>query len=77
MLNTLHARIWRWRALGLTHPGRSDDRSRESVANLKAVLNAIRKRDGDAAERIMRDEANKAAHEVVRLLGAPPHPVRG
>ena len=77
MLNTLHARIWRWRALGLTHPDRSEDRSRESIANLKAVLNAIRKRDGDGAERIMREEANKAAHEVVRLLGATPHPVRG
>jgi DNA-binding GntR family transcriptional regulator len=69
MLATLHARIWRWRALGLTHPRRSDDRSRESVASLQAVLGAIRSRDGDAAERLTRDEAQKAAEEVIRLLG--------
>jgi DNA-binding GntR family transcriptional regulator len=69
MLATLHARIWRWRALGLTHPRRSDDRSRESVGSLQAVLGAIRSRDGDAAERLTRDEAQKAAEEVIRLLG--------
>jgi DNA-binding GntR family transcriptional regulator len=69
MLATLHARIWRWRALGLTHPRRSDDRSRESVVSLQAVLGAIRGRDGDAAERLTRDEAQKAAEEVIRLLG--------
>ena len=70
MLGTLHARIWRWRALGLTHPQRSETRSRESVVNLQAVLGAIRARDADAAERLTRGEANKAADEVVRLLGA-------
>jgi DNA-binding GntR family transcriptional regulator len=70
MLNTLHARIWRWRALGLTHPDRSHGRSRESIANLRAVLGAIRKRDGDSAERLTREEANKAASEVMRLLGS-------
>jgi DNA-binding GntR family transcriptional regulator len=69
MVATLHARIWRWRALGLTHPRRSDDRSRESVVSLQAVLGAIRSRDGDAAERLTRDEAQKAAEEVIRLLG--------
>ena len=68
MLATLHARIWRWRALGLTHPQRSGTRSGESVANLEAVLAAIRARDSDAAERTMREEANRAADEVVRLL---------
>ncbi len=72
MLSTLHARIWRWRALGLTHPQRSEERSRESMGNLRAVLGAIRARDGDAAERLTREEANKAAAEVVRLLGATP-----
>jgi len=69
MLVTLHARIWRWRAMGLTHPDRSPDRSRESIRNLKAVLAAIRKREPDAAERITREEAVKAAEEVLRLLG--------
>lgn len=70
MLAMLHARIWRWRALGLTHPQRSSDRSRESIRNLKAVLAAIRKREPDAAERLTRDEASKAAQEVMRLLDA-------
>ena len=31
MLGTLHARIWRWRALGLSHPQRSAERSKESI----------------------------------------------
>ncbi|HET9663119.1 MAG TPA: GntR family transcriptional regulator [Burkholderiales bacterium] len=72
MLNTLHARIWRWRALGLSHPGRSVQRSKESMRNLRAVLAAIRKRDPDAAERITREEASRAAAEVIRLLNASP-----
>ncbi|HWI13509.1 MAG TPA: GntR family transcriptional regulator [Burkholderiales bacterium] len=70
MLATLHARIWRWRALGLTHPGRSSDRSQESIAHLRDMLKAISSRDADAAERITRDEANRAAHEVMRLLAS-------
>ena len=68
MLYSLHARVWRWRALGLTHPKRSMERSQESVKNLRAILAAIKKRDADAAERIMREEASKAALEVMRLL---------
>ena len=68
MLAMLHARIWRWRALGLTHPQRSTDRSRESIRNLKAVLAAIRKREPETVERLTRDEANKAAQEIMRLL---------
>ena len=74
MLGTLHARIWRWRALGLSHPERSAQRSKESIRNLRAMLAAIRKRDADAAERITRDEANRAAAEVMRLLTAPVEP---
>ena len=70
MLATLHARIWRWRALGLTHPDRSTDRSRESTAHLREMLVAIRARDADAAEHITRDEASRAALEVMRLLAA-------
>jgi DNA-binding GntR family transcriptional regulator len=74
MLATLHARIWRWRALGLTHPGRSSDRSQECIANLRDMLAAIRARDAEAAERITRDEASRAAHEVMRLLAASTEP---
>ena len=68
MLGTLHARIWRWRALGLSHPERSAQRSKESIRNLRAMLAAIRKRDAAAAERITRAEASRAAAEVMRLL---------
>lgn len=70
MLGTLHARIWRWRALGLSHPQRSAQRSRESVKNLRAMLAAISKRDADAAERLTREEAQRAAAEVMRLIGS-------
>lgn len=68
MLGTLHARIWRWRALGLSHPQRSDSRSQESIAGLRAMLAAIRQRDAEAAERLTRDEAHGAATEVMRLI---------
>jgi len=68
ILTALHARIWRWRALGLTHPKRSRDRSKESIDNLRAIVAAIRKRDADAAEQITRHEAENAAAEVLRLL---------
>ncbi len=68
MLATLHARIWRWRALGLTHPDRSPERSRESLENLRAFLGAVGARDADAAEALIRREAEKAAEEVMRLL---------
>lgn len=74
MLGTLHARIWRWRALGLSHPQRSAQRSRESVRNLRAMLAAIRKRDADAAERLTREEAQRAAAEVMRLIGSSAAP---
>jgi len=68
MIGTLHVRIWRWRALGLSHPQRSPERYKESVAGLRAVLAAIRERDADLAERRMRDEVTRAASEVMHLL---------
>jgi DNA-binding GntR family transcriptional regulator len=68
MLGALHARIWRWRALGLSHPQRSGQRSRESVDGLRAVLAAIGSRDAEAAERITREEAQNAAAEIMRLI---------
>lgn len=68
MLAALHARIWRWRALGLSHPQRSSSRSTESVRGLRAMLDAIRGRDADAAERLTREEAQRAAAEVMRLI---------
>jgi DNA-binding GntR family transcriptional regulator len=68
MLGTLHARIWRWRALGLSHPRRSPARSDESVAGLRALYDAIIARDADLAERFARQEVTNAAAEVMRIL---------
>jgi DNA-binding GntR family transcriptional regulator len=69
MIATLHARIWRWRALGLGHPRRSPGRSQESIRGLRNLLKAIERRDADAAEEIARIEVTNAANEVIRILG--------
>jgi len=71
MLATLHARIWRWRALGLSHPARSARRPEESIKGLKAIVAAIKRRDAAAAEQLTRDEAAHAAAEVLRLVAQP------
>lgn len=68
MLDALHARISRWRVLGLTHPDRSASRSRESVDLLKRAVRAIRSGDADGAEAAMREETAGAAAEIARLL---------
>jgi DNA-binding GntR family transcriptional regulator len=68
MISTLHVRIWRWRALGLGHPKRSAERWKESINGLRAMLEALKKRDAGLAESILRDEVTKAAAEVMRLL---------
>jgi DNA-binding GntR family transcriptional regulator len=68
MIGMLHGRIYRWRALGLTHPKRSVERDRESTKNLRAVLQAIRARDAALAEKTLREEVSKAGAEVNRLL---------
>ncbi len=70
MIGTLHVRICRWRALGLSHPRRSPERSKESVAGLRAVLAAIRDRDAGLAERTMRDEVTRASTEAMHLLAS-------
>jgi GntR family transcriptional regulator, trigonelline degradation regulator len=68
MLSTLHARIWRWRALGLSHPSRSPLRSRESIDGLRAMFAAIERRDAAKAEQSAREETDRAAAEVMHLL---------
>jgi len=70
MLGTVRARVWQWRAVGLTHPRRGPSRLRESIANLQRLVDAIRAGNGDAAEAIARDEVGKAAAEVMRLVAA-------
>ena len=69
MIATLHARIRRWRALGLAHPQRSPRRSQESIRALRFVVAAIKARDSEQADKIMREEVNRAAMEIMRLLG--------
>jgi DNA-binding GntR family transcriptional regulator len=68
MLQTLHARIWRWRALGVTHPQRSPGRAAEAICGLKAIRDAVHRRDAVAAEQATREEAMHGAAEVMRLL---------
>jgi DNA-binding GntR family transcriptional regulator len=70
MLAMLHARIARWRALGLTHPKRSPGRARESIGALRAMFAAIGKGDAAQAETLAREETAHAAAEVTHLLAA-------
>jgi DNA-binding GntR family transcriptional regulator len=72
MLATLHARIRRWRALGLGHPKRSPTRSRESVKGLRDLFEAVKRRDADEAEDIARREVANAGAEIMRILDNPP-----
>jgi len=68
MIGTLHVRIWRWRALGLGHPRRSEKRWKESIRGLRAMLAAIAKGNASLAENLLRDEVTKAAAEIMGLL---------
>jgi DNA-binding GntR family transcriptional regulator len=68
MISILHARIWRWRALGLTHPKRSPRRSRESISSLRAMFAAIKAGNALQAEKLGREETAQAAAEVMHLL---------
>jgi GntR family transcriptional regulator, trigonelline degradation regulator len=68
MISTLYARIWRWRALGLGHPKRSPGRSKQSVAALRELYQALKSKDGELAEKIARQEALNAAAEINRIF---------
>ena len=69
ILGSLHTRILRWRALGLMHRGRSPARSKEAARGLKAILTAIRARDAEGADRAARDQVERGAAELMRVLG--------
>lgn len=69
MIATLYARIWRWRALGLGHPKRSPSRSKQSIAALRKLFDALKSRDAELAEEIARQEAMNAAAEIMRIFG--------
>lgn len=68
MIDSLQARVWRWRVLGVAHPQRSDRRSAETVEDLKALVDALRSGDADLAEQIARQEVENAANEALRLI---------
>jgi GntR family transcriptional regulator, trigonelline degradation regulator len=70
MIAILHARIARWRALGLSHPKRSPARARESIDGLRAMFEAIGKGDVGKAENLAREETTHAAAEVIQLVAA-------
>lgn len=69
MIGGLHARIWRWRALGLGHPKRSPKRSKQSVAAMRSLYDALKRRDADRAESVARREVTNARVEIMRILG--------
>jgi DNA-binding GntR family transcriptional regulator len=82
MIAVLHGRIRRWRAIGLSHPQRTKHRQQESMRNLRAMMKAVRARDARVAEQAIRDDVQRAAAEINRLLakaspissGTPPTP---
>ena len=69
MMATLYARISRWRALGLGHPKRSAGRSKQSVAALRKLYEALKSRDAERAEKVARQEVMNAAAEIMRIFG--------
>ncbi len=69
MIATLYARIWRWRAIGLGHPRRSPGRSKQSIAALRELHQALKNGDGEFAETVARQEALNAAAEINRIFG--------
>ena len=79
MIDSLQARVWRWRVLGLAHPRRSDRRPTETIEALGALVASIDSGDANLAERIARDEVMNAASEAMRLLDEdePPPPTEG
>jgi len=68
MISMLHARIWRWRALGLGHPKRSARRSEQSTDGLRKLYGALKDRNADLAEKIARREVMNAADEIMQIL---------
>ena len=69
-IGALHARVQRWRALGLSHAKRSSERPKESLNDLRGIVAAIKARDGELAERLARQDVENAAAEIMRLLEA-------
>jgi GntR family transcriptional regulator, trigonelline degradation regulator len=68
MIGMLHGRIRRWRAIGVSHPKRTRERQQESMRNLRVMIRAVRARDARLAEQAIREDVQKAAAEINRLL---------
>jgi len=68
MIGILHGRIRRWRAIGVSHPRRTRERQHESMRNLRVMIRAARAHDAGLAERAIRDDVQRAAAEINRLL---------
>ncbi len=66
-LRSLNARIAHWRAIPLSHPGRSKKREQEVRNELKRLIKSIRERDAAAAEMAARMHVEGIASEVMRL----------
>ena len=67
-LRSLNARIAHWRAIPLSHPGRSKKREQEVRNELKKLLKAIQNRDVISAETAARAHVEGIAAEVMRLF---------
>jgi DNA-binding GntR family transcriptional regulator len=52
----------------LSHPRRSAHRWEESISGLRAMVAAIRNRDADLAEKLIKEEVNRANVEVMRFI---------
>jgi len=68
MIDSLYARIWRWRALGLGHPRRSPGRSAESIAGMRRLYEALLARDAELAEKMARLEVTNAGAEIMKIF---------
>jgi len=68
MIAMLHGRIRRWRAIGVSHPERTKERQLESMHNLRVMIRAARSRNARLAEQAIREDVQKAAAEINRLL---------
>ena len=66
-LRSLNARIAHWRAIPLSHPGRSKKRDQEVRRELKRLIRSIRARNVAAAEQAAREHVEGIAAEVMRL----------
>jgi len=64
MLRTFHHYIQHARSQSIAAPGRA----RHALAEHKAILQAIRSRDGDRAELLMADHIRKASHNLINTM---------